>query len=156
MVPAKGRERQALREKREREFVLFVTERGRDFLEERGVAPVSFDDVFDSGRLALEPELRRGDEDALEPVRRQILQRRLATARARQRDIRGKLVRERGRIDAHLWHVAVRFGGGEKSAFTLLDEDVKNGIVERRVHGTAKRFPTAIGQVVLDRAASRL
>ena len=77
-----------------------------------------------------------------------------ATARARERDIREKLVRERGRIDAHLRHVAVRFGAGEKSAFTLLDEDVKNSVVERRVRGMAVRFPTPIREIELDRATN--
>src|SRR5438552_2249824 len=37
---AKERERQTLREKSEREFVLFITERSRDLLEEGGVSAV--------------------------------------------------------------------------------------------------------------------
>src|SRR5437588_2876387 len=43
---AKERKRQPLRQKGEREFVLFVTERSRDLLEERGVAAVGVDEVL--------------------------------------------------------------------------------------------------------------
>src|SRR5207248_8032373 len=63
----KERGRQALRQKGEREFVLFVTERSRDLLEERGVAAVGVDEVLHSRGLALEAELRRRGEKAREP-----------------------------------------------------------------------------------------
>ena len=108
MVLAEQRERQPLREEGEGEFVLFVAERGGDFLEERGIAPVAFDNVLDPGRFSLEPELRGGRQDALKPVGRQIFQRRLATAGPGERHVRGEFVGERRRIDADLRHVPVR------------------------------------------------
>ena len=38
----------------------------------------------------------------------------------------------------------------------MLDEDVKDGVIERGIRGMAVRFPTAIGQVELDGAPKRL
>ena len=59
-------------------------------------------------------------------------------------------------IDAHLRDVAIRFRAGEKGAVALMNEDVQNRVVEGGVGGVAVRFPTAIGQVELDRAADRV
>ena len=55
---SQGNEGQALGEEGEGQFVLFVTERGSDFLEERGIASVSFDDRLDARGLALKSKLR--------------------------------------------------------------------------------------------------
>src|SRR5205823_2906376 len=84
---SKERERQPLRQKGEREFVLFVTERSRNLLEERGVAAVGGDEVLHSRGLALEAELRRCGENAREALLRQIFQRRLTSARSRERHV---------------------------------------------------------------------
>src|SRR5204863_5136854 len=61
-------ERQSLSEQSKRELVLFVAERSRELLEKRGIAPVTFDDAFQARGLSLEPELRRRDKNAFEPV----------------------------------------------------------------------------------------
>src|SRR6476620_920568 len=48
--------REPLGEKRERELVFFVAEGRGDFLEERGVAPMSFHNVFETSSFSLKPE----------------------------------------------------------------------------------------------------
>ena len=53
---AQCREGNALRDERERQLVLFVAERGRDLLEDRFVAAVSFDHDAQPRGLALQPE----------------------------------------------------------------------------------------------------
>lgn len=111
IIFAEQRQRQPLRQEGEGEFVLFVAERRGDFLEERGIAAVTLDDVFDPRRFALEPELLGRCENALEPILRQVFQRRLATAGASERDVRGEFIGEHRRIDADLRHVPVRFCG---------------------------------------------
>lgn len=151
---AEHRKRQPLRQDRERQFILFVTKRCGDFLKERSVAPVRFDDVLDPGRLTLEPELRRGGENGLEAFLRQIFQRRLATARPGKRHVRGKLVGQRRRIDPDLRHVAIRFRPGKKEALALLHEDMQDGVIKRGVGGMAVRFPAAIGEIEFNGAAN--
>ena len=150
------RERQSLGEKSEREFVLFVTERGGDLLEQRGVTSVILDDALNARGFALKTKLRRGGEDALEPLLRQIFQGRLAATGSRERDNSGKFIRQHRGIDADLRHVPVRFCAGEKRAVALLDEDVKDRVVKSRVGGMAVRFPTPIREIELDRAADGL
>ena len=82
---AKKAQRQSLSEKSKGQLVLLVTKGRGDFLKERFVASVIFHDALDPRGFALQAELRGGREDAAEPFFRQILQRRLATARPRQR-----------------------------------------------------------------------
>src|SRR2546423_652648 len=66
------REGQTLSEKSERKFVLFVAESCRDFLKERRVAPVIFDDAFETRGFALKTKLRGGCEDGFEAILRQV------------------------------------------------------------------------------------
>ena len=58
-------------------------------------------------------------------------------------------------FDSHLWHIAIRFRAGEKGTIALMNEDVQDRVVEGGVGGVTVRFPAAICQVELDRAADR-
>ena len=69
---AQKAEWQPLGEKSEGQLVFLVTQRGGDFLKERFVAPVIFDDVLDPRGFALQTELRGGRENAAKPFFRQI------------------------------------------------------------------------------------
>src|SRR2546423_1188661 len=147
---------QSLGEKGEGELVLFITERSGEFLEQCSIASVIFDDAFQARRLSLESELRRGRENAFEPVLRQIFQWRLATAGPRQRNESGKLVGQHRGIDANLLDIAIRFGAREKCAVALFDEDMQDSVVESGIDGMPVGFPTAIGEIEFDRAPERI
>jgi hypothetical protein len=71
-------------------------------------------------------------------------------------DIRAKRLRQGCRIDSNLRHIAVRFGAGEKFAVTLVYEDVKDGLIERRIRGMPVRFPVPIDQIDFNAAAPGL
>ena len=70
-------QRQTLREKRERQLVFFVTERGCDLLEKRFITSVQVDLVADPIGFLSQTELRGAIEHTPDALLRQILQRRL-------------------------------------------------------------------------------
>src|SRR6202011_1815624 len=90
-----------------RQFVFFVTERGRDFLKERFVASVIVDLAANTSAFLLQPELRGGIENPADAIFRQIFQWRLTTARSRQRKICAKCIRQSRRVNLNLGDVAV-------------------------------------------------
>src|SRR5439155_13153790 len=122
---AQSLERDSLGNKRERKFVLFVTERGRDFLEECFVRAMIVDLRSKPRRFFLETKLRGGLEHAAHALFRQISQRRLTTPGVREWNIRAERFRQSRGIDLDLRHVPVRFRAREKFAIALVDEDVK-------------------------------
>ena len=100
-------------------------------------------------------KLRRRLDDAVNALARQIFQRRLATAGTRQRNIRTEGVGQRGRIDAHLQHIAMRFRAGEKCALARVHEDMQDRVFERGIGRVSVRLPISIGQIELDAAGLR-
>src|ERR1043166_1679552 len=139
-LPAKKTQRQPLSEKSESQFVLLIAKSRGDFLKKHFVPAVIFDIAVDPRSFALEAELCGSGEDAAEPFLRQVLQRRVATARPRQGHIRGKRVRQDGGIDSDLRDVAVRFCAGEKGPVALMDEDMQDGVIESGVDRKSTRL----------------
>src|SRR5206468_3168 len=80
-------QRQTLSQQGKRQLVFLIAKRRGDLLKKRFVAAVRIDLIANSVGLLSQTELRRGIEHAVDAFFRQILQRRLATAGPRQRDI---------------------------------------------------------------------
>src|SRR5205807_8370179 len=100
-------QRQSVRQQRQRKFVLFVTERGRDLLKKRFVATVIVDLAPDARGLFLQSDLGGRIQHAAHAVFRQISQRRLTTARPRQWNVRAQRLGQCVWIGPHLSHFAV-------------------------------------------------
>ena len=90
---AQQSQRQTLCEKRERQLVFLVTERGCDLLKKRFVASMHVDLVANPIRFLSQTELRGGIEHAADAFFRQIFQRRLTPPGPRERDICIKCIR---------------------------------------------------------------
>ena len=107
MLPQQG-QRHTLREQRERQLVFPITQRRCDFLEERRITTVAFGHLVQASGFALQTKLRCRIEHTANSLFRQILQRRLTSTGAGQRNVCRKFLRQIRKIDAHLQHIAIR------------------------------------------------
>ena len=143
-------------EKREWQFVLLVTECGRDLLEKRLVAAMRFEFVADPVCLLPQAELRRGIENAADAFFRQIFERGLTTSGSRQWNVCIECLWQSYRINADLRHVTVQMCAGEKRLIASLYKHVKDGRFEGWIGCVTVCFPAAIQQIDLDAPPNRL
>src|SRR5207248_3760291 len=149
-------QRQSLSDQCEREFIFLVTERSRNFLEERFVTTVIVDFTGDSRGFLLQSKLCCGIKHTVHTFLGQVLQGRLATPGSRERNICAKRIWQNRGIDANLRHIAIRSCAREKFTVALFDEHVQHGLLKCRISRMTVCFPTAINNVELDAAADWL
>src|SRR5437867_13021359 len=86
----------------------------------------------------------------------QIFERRLTAARPRQWNIGVKHLGQGRGINAHLRDIAIRCRAREEFAPGSLDKNMEHSRIDSGIGSVTMCFPTAIKQIDLDEAATRL